>query len=235
MLSRKSDQYLNEILSRVKFTFDRASIRKELEDHIADKMEYYMKQGYEAEEAEQHSIQDMGDAEEIGNGLNKEHNPIIGWLWRITSVMAGIGIVIVCFIVVINILTLLNSTNSLKIPKSDIEYQINVNKKVKIDDRVIRFTKVIFDTKGDMNIFYETYYARTWGGGWTLGTLGEITDNLGNQYTTKGEQQFSGIISKGVLKIIRFSKEADKLLIRYDWYNRSYHVEIPLKEGGTNE
>ena len=69
------NKFLEQVLSYVKFPFDRDEIRLELESHILEKIEYYIEQGYDRETAEQYSIKDMGDAREIGIALNKEHNP----------------------------------------------------------------------------------------------------------------------------------------------------------------
>lgn len=199
MLSPKSDIFLMEILSYVKFSFDKADIQTELESHISDKLEFYLQQGYGIEEAEQLSIDDMGDAKEIGTELNKQHNPIIGWLWRITNVIAALTTIIFGFIFILFIgSTFLQGNLVDEFPKSDIVYKIDLKEQVKIDDRVIRFTNVIYDKNGSMNIFYETYYTRLWGTGWSLDYIGEITDNMGNKYITASGQQSGGIISKGV-------------------------------------
>jgi hypothetical protein len=235
MLSPKCDIFLKEILSYVKFTFDKGDIRTELESHISDKLEYYLKQGYDMEEAEQLSINDMGDAKEIGMELNKQHNPIIGWLWRITNVIAVLTTIIFGLIFILFIGSFIQGNLIDKIPKSGIVYKIDLKEQVKIDDRVIRFTNVIYDTNGNMNIFYESYYTSLWGGGWSLGYIGEITDNLGNKYMTSSGQLRGGFRCKGVLTVDDFPDNADMLIISYDMYNRKFRVEIPLKEGENCE
>lgn len=236
MLSPKSDIFLKEILSYVKFTFDRDAIRTELESHISDKKEYYLEQGYDLEEAEQRSINDMGNAKEIGVELDKQHNPIVGWIWRITNLIAVLTIIFFGFIFIIFMSTFFHGNLIDEIPKSDIVYRIDLKEKVKIDDRVIRFTNVIYEKNGEMNIFYESYYTSLSGTGWSLDYIGEITDNLGNKYIiNSGQQSGGGILSKGVWTINNFSGEADVLIISYDRYNRKYKLEIPLKEGDDNE
>ncbi len=236
MLSPKSDVFLNEILSYVKFSFDKADIQRELKSHISDKLEYYLQQGFDMEEAEQLSINDMGDAKEIEMELNKQHNPIIGWLWRITSVVAALTIIIFGFIFIFFIgSTFLQGNLVDEFPESDIVYKIDLKEQVKIDDRVIRFTNVIYDKNGNMNIFYETYYTSLWGTGWSLGYIGEITDNLSSKYMNGSGQQHAGFISKGVWTVNKFSDDADILIISYDRYNRKFRVEILLKEGENYE
>lgn len=235
MLSPKSDAYLKEILSCVKFTFDRANIRKELESHISDKMEYYIEQGYDQENAEQLSIHDMGDAKEIGKELNKQHNPIIGWLWKITNAITVLIIIVFCLVFILFLDNFSQRNLIDKIPKTNILYKIDLKEKVKIDNRVICITNLIYEKNGDMNIFYETYCTGLRGLKWSLGSLGDITDNLGNHYTTNSGQQTSGLKSKGVDKVAHFSNKADMLIISYDSFNRKYKIEIPLKGGEKNE
>lgn len=235
MHSPKSDEFLKDILSYVKFPFDREEIRLELESHISDKVDYYMEQGYDMEEAEQLSVRDMGDANEIGTELNKLHNPILGWLWKITNVIVVLVVILSFIYVGIPTVSFLFTENPIKdIPKTNIEYKIDVHKKVKIDDTVIRFTNVIYEKNGNMNILYEYYDTRTWGTGWSLGTIGEITDNLGNTYRSGSGSGSPGVPSKCIMTLNNFSKEADTLIISFDNYNRKYRVEIPLKAGENN-
>jgi hypothetical protein len=121
------------------------------------------------------------------------------------------------------------------IPKSDIVYRIDLKEQVKIDDRVICVTNVIYDKNSAMHIFYEYYDTRLWGTGWSMGNIGDITDNLGNKYMSGSGQESGGIIAKGVIVLDSFSAEADMLIISYDRYNREYRIEIPLKEGDVYE
>lgn len=235
MLSAKSEVFLKEVLSYVKFTFDRRNIRIELESHISDKMEYYLEQDYDLEEAEQRSINDMGNAKEIGEELNKQHNPIIGWIWRITNVIAALTITGIGLLCVLFVGSFFRGDVIDRIPKSNIVYKIDINKQVKIDNKVIRFTKLIYDKDGNMNIYFKTYYTRLEDNWWTQGYIGEITDNMGNQYRSRSGQQSGGIINKGVCTIAYFSDKADMLIISYDVYNRKFRLEIPLKEGDNNE
>jgi hypothetical protein len=235
MLSHKSEAYLKDILSYVKFPFDRADIKSELENHISDKIDYYTEQGYNMEEAEQLSITDMGDAKEIGIELNKQHNPILGWLWKITNIMVVLFALLSIFYIGVPFVHSLFNRNPIKdIPKSNIVYKIDIDKEVKVDDMIIHFTNVVYEKNGDMNIFYEYYDTKLWGMGWSLSSIGEVTDNLGNRYFEGAGGSYGGIKSKGRSTISNFSKEADTLIINYDSYNRKYKVEIPLKAGENN-
>lgn len=233
----KKDVFLTEVLSFVKFPFDRDTIRSELEYHIIDKIDFYIGEGYDEETAEQLSIANMGEPSEIGIALNKEHNPILGYLWLITNTIATLLICINVYLLVFFLLIPLFHRNPIyDFSKSDIVYRIDINEKVKIDDKVIHFTNIIYDVNGDMNIFYKSYHTKLLGAGWWNSSyIGEITDNLGTTYLSGGGPSRSGIITKGYKSVNNFSKEADTLIINYDMYNRKYHVEIPLKVGEYSE
>lgn len=236
----KKDKFLAEVIYHIKFPFDRDDIKYELECHILEKIDYYTEQGYDKEKAEELSVNDMGDAEVIGIELNKQHNPVIGWLWKITNVMVGVFGLVSIFIIVlpllISLLITLFAGNTINdIPKSNIVYKINVDEKVKIDDRVVHFTYVVYEKNGNMNILYDYYDTRLWGTGWSLGYIGEITDNLGNRYFAGSGGSRGGIRTRSIRTLSNFSEEADTLIINYDEFNRSYRVEIPLKAGDNSE
>lgn len=234
--SHQKDKFLEEVLSYVKFSYDREDIKFELESHILDKINHYSKQGYDVATTEQLLINDMGDAKEIGIKLNKQHNPILGWLWRITNVMITLFLVFNIFAIGTFFVTSLFSSNPINyIEKSNIIYKIDIDEKVKLDDTVIHFTSVIYEQNGDMNIFYEYYDTKLWGTGWSLGAIGDITDNLGNTYFSGSGSKSAGIKSKCRRTVKNFSEEADTLIISYDYYNRKYRVEITLQVGEYNE
>ncbi|MBU5256215.1 permease prefix domain 1-containing protein [Tissierella praeacuta] len=236
MSFHKMDEFLKSVLSYIKFPFDREDIKLEMEAHILHKINYYMEQGYHEEKAEELAVKDMGNPKEIGIQLNKEHNPIIGWLWRITNIAVSIFIVINIFIIgSMTIVTIFSGNPVKEIPKEDIVYRIDINEKVQIDDMVIKFTNVIYDKDGELHIFYRYYDKKLWGSGWSFGAIGTIKDDLGNEYFSGSGSSSGGIVSKGRRSLRDFPENANTLIIEYDEYNRKYRVEIPLKAGEYNE
>lgn len=140
----KVDKFLENVLSYIKFPFVKDDIKFELESHILDRINYYIEQGYDSEKAEELSIKDMGDPKEIGTLLNKQHNPFLGWVLRITNGMVVLFITLsALFIIPILGVSLFSKSPIKDIPKGDIVYKIDVDEKVKIDDTVIRFTNVV--------------------------------------------------------------------------------------------
>lgn len=234
MLSPRTDQYLNDILYYIKLPFDRETIRMELEDHIAEKIDYYFYtlKVVDKETAEQLALKDMGDAEEIGLALNKQHNPLIGWIWKITNIMVALLIILLIFLVGSTFALSLFRDNKIEdVPKSYIDYRIDIKKTVRLDDTIINFTNVIYDKDGDINIYYEYYDTKLWGSGWSLFDIIEIRDNMGNQYNASTSSSTGGIKSYCIASFDDFSSEADTLIIDYNHYDRTFTVEIPLKEG----
>ncbi len=231
----KKDEFLGKVISYVKFSFDREDIREEINNHILDRIEYYEAKGYEKSQAEDLAINAMGDAEEIGTQLNKEHSPVIGWTWKVTNYMAA-------WILIINLLgllfflpNLLPVSTSQGIPKEEIVWKQRVNEKIQIDDRVIKYKDLVYDKSGNLYIGYSYYEKGLWGRGWTFGHPWTIWDNLGGVYNTGGGYLSGGIITRGRWRVAKFNKNASSVIINYSIYDRSIKVEIPIEAGGGHD
>lgn len=230
------DSFIDQVLSYIKFKHDHKSIRSELNNHIEDSKEFYLENGYDLETATKLSINNMGSPEIIGSELNKQHNPVIGYIWYVTKRLA---ILLTIFTIVSSgpfILMLLFNKNPLhEFPKSQILYQLDMNEKVKLDDRVLSFTDVIYDIHGNIHVFYKDYTMKLSLNYSPYRIYDGVTDNLGNTYTTLSGVQKNGFISKNQLTIHDFSSNADTLIITYDHFDRYYQIVIPLKEGDIFE
>ena len=71
--------WLDRATEKIRFQPDRRRVRRELEDHILDRMEASPLTGYEAEQA---AVAAMGDPEALAVELGRIHTPYLGWLWR---------------------------------------------------------------------------------------------------------------------------------------------------------
>ena len=94
MDEKRREQYLDEVLSFVKFKYDHKAIRRELAEHMADLKEDLMAEGMDEEAAEYMAVEYMGDAAEIGRELDKEHHALLGWVWRISKRIVFILLVV---------------------------------------------------------------------------------------------------------------------------------------------
>ena len=81
MASALWGKFASDVLKEVKFKYDHTGIRRELLDHMEELYEDLQAEGMDADVAEIMAAEYMGDAKEIGQALNKEHSPVLGWLW----------------------------------------------------------------------------------------------------------------------------------------------------------
>lgn len=77
--------YLDEVIALIKDKSAKRKIRKELENHIDDRIEYYLDSGYDEETAERKALERMGNAKEIAEDMQKLHN---NKYWNILSVIS---------------------------------------------------------------------------------------------------------------------------------------------------
>ena len=75
----KSD-FLNQVCKQIVYVFDEKAVREELEQHLDDSIEDLMTEGLTYEEAEVQAVLQMGNPVEIGKELNKEHEPLLGYI-----------------------------------------------------------------------------------------------------------------------------------------------------------
>jgi len=227
------EAYLREVLSQVKFSYDHEPIYQELTSHLEERVADYLSQGYEKEKAEEMALESFGNPVEIGKALNKEHRPLLGWLHFFSSTLAGIAMGVLILALLPLTLAILDSRSG-DVPGEDILRRIDVNEKVRIDNRIIYFDEVIVEKNGDLSILYNTLLTRDFGtSGYSFGNIGTILDETGQDYFfMSGQGSVGGVLSRGRHTVHGFPEDAEKLIIEYDYYNRYYKVEIPLKEGG---
>ena len=88
-------QWRDEALRQVRFTPDHDAIAKELYAHYEDHVRDLERIGYDEELARQRALAAMGDAEEVGRGLDAAHKPWLGWLFEATGwLMAALALML---------------------------------------------------------------------------------------------------------------------------------------------
>ncbi|MBE7030125.1 MAG: hypothetical protein E7409_01710 [Ruminococcaceae bacterium] len=223
-------QYIELVLSRVRFRFDHAKIRDELQAHLEDATEWYCNGGMAPDAANRAAIASMGDAQEVGRALDRVHHPLIGWLWRVSNWL--VRILAVCCIV--TLLTGMGSLFSRPISRRDrnaMERIIPVDRTVEMDERVLTFDELLCDDTGKFYLTYHHYSKRWLGSGWSLGTVGEISDGEGNALSAISRGENGGWICYGVVS--GDLPQSDTLVLTYDRFGRYYQIVIPLEGGGT--
>lgn len=82
---RYIEQWCNDVVSYIRFKPDRPAVKQELMEHMQDKYDGYIEEGFTPSEAEQKTIREMGSDRETGLLLRKIHKPYLGWLLRLTQ------------------------------------------------------------------------------------------------------------------------------------------------------
>ncbi|MBP3306795.1 MAG: hypothetical protein J6L66_04160 [Anaerotignum sp.] len=94
MNEKSWENYIQEVLSFVRFKYDHKSIRMELQEHMEDLYEELMEDGMDEEAARYMTIAYMGDASEIGQELNKEHHVLLGILWYFARLLVPVTVLV---------------------------------------------------------------------------------------------------------------------------------------------
>ena len=90
-------EYTNRMNSHVKFKFDHEAIRDEYLEHMEDMYEFYVGRGMDPDLAKSAVLEDMGDPDELGRVLNQIHNPVLGWIWRLSRWLIAFMVLLVIY------------------------------------------------------------------------------------------------------------------------------------------
>ena len=76
-------EFIAAVCAKVRFKPARAKIAEELRAHLEDRAAMLEERGFSPEDAAARAVAAMGDPEEIGTALDREHSPLWGWaaLW----------------------------------------------------------------------------------------------------------------------------------------------------------
>lgn len=75
------EDYLDELVARIKNPFVRRKIRREIMEHFEDAIAYYEGLHFSKEEAENMALSDMGDVKALAAAFNEVYS------WRKTSML----------------------------------------------------------------------------------------------------------------------------------------------------
>ena len=202
-------EYLKIIRKEIKYVFDRDKVEKELSDHLQDSIYDLIEAGYSYEEAEQQAITQMGEPKELGQLLNKEHNPLFGYLYSFTQL-------IVCFLTVPLILygisfvdnvtyLIFPITTEIYVEKIELDYEIDIaGHKIVLD-------YICIDEQGNHTLTYRSWikwsYSRF---GWNASIRG-LKDLEGNPITCSSRDY--GASSVGKCEYIEFELPENEIFI----------------------
>ncbi len=189
MDEKRWEQYLDEVLSFVKFKYDHKAIRRELAEHMADLKEDLMAEGMDEEAAEYMAVEYMGEAAEIGRELDQEHHALLGWVWRISRVV----VVYLLFVTFLPMISMTASTISNYFeeyePPTDapMVWQMELDKEYQIYDDTLILDDIYYYEDGMLDVVYHTKrspFARS--NGWSMTISLGIYDEEGNEINEGG-------------------------------------------------
>ncbi len=189
MKEEKWQAYLKEVLSFVRFRYDHRAIRRELNEHMEDLYEELQADGFSEEAAAEAVLQYMGDAEEIGRALDKEHGVLLGWLWR-GARAAVIVLLLVNLPLLFSLLSGLCSPffQEYELQSESVEvYRLTINEEYPIYDDTLILKEVIYYEDGTLDIRYASErspFARSID--WGLGISAEAFDENGERLRISG-------------------------------------------------
>lgn len=93
----RMDDWCAKASAYVKYKPDRKAVEEELLGHIEDRCEAFLAAGMLLRDAESAAVRAMGDADEVGRGLAKSHNPFFGYVLTATKVLLCIAVICVLF------------------------------------------------------------------------------------------------------------------------------------------
>lgn len=146
------EQYLNEVVSYVRFRFDRGKIRTELLEHMEDLYTDLRMQGIEEHTAIALTVEHMGDAAELGKALDRAHTPVLGYIWLILGgVCAALLLYTIWSLCGIGI-QIATGYAEKQMPASDsaMVYAITPDLEGEIYEDHLSVTQIVYDTDGHM-------------------------------------------------------------------------------------
>jgi len=95
-MNNRIKTFLDDVCIHINCKAVHSDIREELTQHINDLKDEYIKQGYDEEKALESAVLAMGNCDEIGIRLNKQHKPQAEWsLLVLTFLIAAFGCAII--------------------------------------------------------------------------------------------------------------------------------------------
>lgn len=92
-----AEYWLDTATEKIRFRPDRKAVRRELQDHLEDRMEAGKAQGLSPYEAEAAATAAMGDPVSLAEELGRIHSPWWGRLWRLSQWVLAIALLVTVF------------------------------------------------------------------------------------------------------------------------------------------
>lgn len=261
-------EWIETVLREVRFAPDRRKIRQELLEHMEDRMEEYMEDmecsmdseseaadgdstnfGSLIAEAEARVLASMGDPVELGQDLNRQHKPWLGWLWLGSRVvLAAAVLVVMVLLFCLWVITPAENSNLMNLEEEYLQmarhYDMDYNRSGNIYYNIEPdYTVQLQDTEITFrNLAYDDYDGRLE----MLVTSRGAADlqNIALDFCCNGEkptmfQTENGRDKEdfvvGLYKITfeRFDRDAETLQITYNKFGEHFEFTVDVKTGAV--
>ena len=257
----RKEKWLDEALRQIRFFPDRKKVRRELEEHLEDRICEYAEMleagGMNADDAckaaEEKAVSSMGDPRETGRQLNREHKPLLGFLWLgswiLVVVMLCVAIGVGVFLCKDNEYILFrNETaasdydsvrdsyikNHYGGDENDLEYNVQVDYTVKVVDTKVTFHNFLYDNSIDRLVILLS----TEGPGWPSVICNNMTCNGEGFISYMGNTGKEWNPDKRTLTVVEMrdvDKKAETLDVFYDFFGNSFAFEVDIESGVVKE
>ena len=232
------ENYIDTMLGEVKFRFDHREIRAEYEEHMEDKLEFLMDCGMDEESAACEVLAEMGEPRSLGKALNSIHNPLLGWVWRMSKIAArvamAVGVFLMLYMICMELYVVLRGSEYEVLENyGEVVWQYDIDQEFVIDDITVYLDDVqlyesncvalryineekLFDGHLQSNFRFQSIDGKA------------FYDEDGNCYYVHLNRFENG--NKTVLLIENFSPDADYFIIDWKQHGREIYVKVPMNE-----
>lgn len=222
---------------------ERESVRRELEEHVEDRMEALLEMGWDEELAEGRCLEAMGDPAEIGREMAKQYRGR-GWLWAGRA--AVLLTVVLCVQALLGIGVLFNAWDGLVVrtlrPQiasmlDEVEAEAQVDLRMDMGSDVLRVVRV---SVGEVEGQHVAEIAMCAYDRWPFGI---VAHNCENWITVEGREDdvrihggpASRTYGAECWQMYALPAPGDRsVVLTYSRYGETASLEVPLPEqGGT--
>lgn len=219
--------YVDAVLRFVHFRYDHAVIRKELLAHLEDKADWLAEQGTEREEAVRLAVEEMGDPSETGRALNREHSPVLGWIWQISRLLARLAAALMLLLALWMAVDFL-IPNASFVDKTEVEHTVELNAATTVHGFRYHLQKLLYKKNGDIVLLYESWAVDPRDNRWGR-SISYVKDEWGRIYHV-GSMSRGTFKSRHVVTMEGIPDEAAVLWANVGFYEEEW-LEIPLNRG----
>lgn len=238
-------EFLDQVLSPLgRLTAEeRENVRRELEEHVEDRMEALLDMGWDEALAESRCLEAMGDAVEIGREMARQYRGR-GWLW--IGRAAVVLTVVVCIQALLGIGVLFNAWDGLVVrtlrPQitsmlDEVEAEAQVDLRMDIGSDVLRVVRVSVGEVEDQHVAEIAMCA------YDRWPFGIVAHNCENWITVEGLEDDVRIHGGPASRTYGAecwqmyavpAPEDRSVVLTYSRYGETASLEVPLPEqGGT--